>query len=74
MIALYCSVLSFLRAHCSNIAKLLAYAIFDGACFWVRNAKKKKKKHLLAYAILNGNALISNFFFFIFFLFEKLLN
>ena len=58
MIALCYSAFSFLRAHCSNIAKFLAYTIFDGACFWVRNAKKKKK-HLLAYTILDGNALIS---------------
>ena len=43
-----------MRAHYSNIANFLAYAIFDGAGFWVINAKKK---YLLAYAILNGNAL-----------------
>ena len=48
------NALSFLRAHYSNIAKFLAYAIFDGACFRVRNAKKK---HLLAYAMLDKNAL-----------------
>ena len=51
-----------MRGHCNIIVKFLAYAIFNGAGFWVINAKKKK--HLLAYAILNGNALISNFFFF----------
>ena len=56
MIALCYSALLYLRAHCSIIAKFLAYAIFDGACFWVRNAKKKKK-HLLAYAMLDKNAL-----------------
>ena len=60
MIALCYSALSFFRAHCSNIAKLLAYAIFDGACFWVRNAKKK---HLLAYAMLDKNALMFYFMF-----------
>ena len=57
MIALCYSVLSFLQAYCSNIAKFLAYAIFDGACFWVRNAKRKL---LLAYTMLDGNALISS--------------
>ena len=56
MIAWYYSAVSKIRAHYSNIAKFLAYAIFDGVDFWVINAKKK---HLLAYAILNGNALIS---------------
>ena len=42
-----------LRVHCNKIANLIAYTRFDGAGFWVINAKKKK--HLLAYTILNGN-------------------
>ena len=41
MIALCYNVVLKMRAHCSNIAKILAYAIFDGASFWVINAKKK---------------------------------
>lgn len=35
--------------------RIVAYTIFDGARVWVINAKKK---HLLAYTMLNGNALI----------------
>ena len=54
MIALCYSVVSKMRAHCGSIANFLAYTIFDRASFWVINVKKK---HLLAFAIFNGNAL-----------------
>jgi len=40
MIALCYSVVSKMRAHESSIAKILAYAIFDGASFSIINAKK----------------------------------
>ena len=49
------SAVSTIRAHCSSIVNYLAYTIFDGASFWVINAKKRE--HLLAYAILIENAL-----------------
>ena len=49
MIAMCYSAVSKIRAHCSSIAKILAYAIFDGANFWIINAKK--------YTIFNENAL-----------------
>ena len=55
MIAWCYNAVSKMRTHCSNISNFLAYAIFDGVGFWVINVKKK---HLLAYAILNGDALI----------------
>ena len=35
-------------------------AIFDGASFWIMNAKKK---HLLAYAMLDKNVLMFYFMF-----------
>ena len=56
MIACCYNAVSKMRAHCSKIANFLAYAIFDGAGFWGYK-KNKKKKNLLAYAILHGNAL-----------------
>ena len=43
-----------MRAYCSSIAKFLRYTIFDGARFWVINAKKE---HLLLYTMLDKNAL-----------------
>ena len=49
MIAMCYNAVSKIRAHCSSIAKILAYAIFDGVNFWIINAKK--------YTILNENAL-----------------
>ena len=49
------NALSKMRAHCSGIAKFLGYTIFDGASFWVINAKKRR---LLAYTMLDKNALI----------------
>ena len=48
-------MVSFLRPHCSSIAKFLRYIIFDGARFWVINAKKE---HLLTYTLLDKNALM----------------
>ena len=65
LIALCYSAISKMRAHCSSIVNFLAFTIFDGANFWVINAKKK---HLLGFAILDKNALsvltVSGFFFF----------
>ena len=43
-----------MRVHYSKIANLIAYTQFDGAGFWVINAKKK---HLVAFRKLIGNAL-----------------
>ena len=48
-----------MRPHCSSIAKFLRYTIFDGARFWVINAKKE---HLLTYTLLDKNALICGLF------------
>ena len=36
--------------------KIIAFTTLDGASFWVKNAKRK---HLLAFKTLNGNALTS---------------
>ena len=41
MIAWCYSAISKIRAYCSNIANFFTYTIFDGASFWVINAKKK---------------------------------
>ena len=38
------SVVSNMRLHCLSIAKIIPFQIFDEASFWVKNAKKKKKK------------------------------
>ena len=43
-----------MRAYYSSIAKFLRYTIFDGARFWVINVRKE---HLLAYKMLDKNAL-----------------
>ena len=40
LIALCYSAVSKMRAHCSSIVNFLAFTIFDGANFWVINAKK----------------------------------
>ena len=40
LIALCYSVVSKMRAHCSSIVNVLTFTIFDGANFWVINAKK----------------------------------
>ena len=40
------SVVSNMRLHCLSIAKIIPFKTFDGASFWVKNAKKKKKKNL----------------------------
>ena len=40
LIALCYSVVSKMRARCSSIVNFLAFTIFDGANFWVINAKK----------------------------------
>ena len=50
------NAVSNLRPHCSSMQKIMAFATLDGTCFWVKNAKKKKK-HLLAFKTLNKNAL-----------------
>ena len=40
LIALCYHAVSKMRAHCSSIVNFLAFIIFDGANFWVINAKK----------------------------------
>ena len=35
-----------MRLHCLSIAKIIPFKTFDGASFWVKNAKKKKKRFL----------------------------
>ena len=40
------SVVSNMRLHCLSIAKIIPFKIFDEASFWVKNAKKKKKRFL----------------------------
>ena len=34
------SVVSNMRLHCSSIAKIIPFRTFDGASFWITNAKK----------------------------------
>ena len=34
------SAVSNMRLHCSSIAKIIPFKTFDGASFWVKNAKK----------------------------------
>ena len=46
-----------MRPHCSSMPKIIAFTTLDGASFWVKNAKRK---HLLAFKTLNGNALSHN--------------
>ena len=36
------STVSNMRLHCSSIAKIISFKTFDGASFWVKNAKKNK--------------------------------
>ena len=40
LIALCYRAVLKIRAHCSSIVNFLAFIIFDGANFWVINAKK----------------------------------
>ena len=40
LIALCYNAVSKMRAHCSSIVNFLAFTIYDGAIFWVINAKK----------------------------------
>ena len=56
------NAVSNMRLHYSSMPKIIAFKTLDGASFWVKNAKKK---HLLAYRRLNGNALrVLNHFIF----------
>ena len=43
-----------MRLHCSSIAKIIPFRIFDGANFWVKNAKKLR---FLAFERFDKNAL-----------------
>ena len=45
-----------MRLHCSSIVKIIPFKIFDGASFWVKNAKKKKS--FLASERFDKNAII----------------
>ena len=40
LIALCYNAVSKMRAYCSSIVNFLAFTIYDGANFWVINAKK----------------------------------
>ena len=48
------SAVSNMRLHCSSIAKIIPFRTFDGASFWVKNAKKLR---LLAFERFDKNAL-----------------
>ena len=37
------NAVSNMRLHCSSIVKIIPFKTFDGASFWVKNAKKKRK-------------------------------
>ena len=49
------SAVSNMRLHCSSIAKIISFKTFDGASFWVKNAKKKKR--FLTFKRFDKNAL-----------------
>ena len=55
MIALCYSAVSKMRAHCSSIAKILAYAIFDGASFWIIRASPIGNSILSYFTISKGH-------------------
>ena len=44
-----------MRLHYSSNAKIIPFKTFDGANFWVKNAKKKKR--FLAFERFDKNAL-----------------
>ena len=48
------SAISNMRLHCSSIAKIIPFRTFDGANFWVKNAKKLR---FLAFERFDKNAL-----------------
>ena len=49
------SEVSNMSLHCSSIAKIIPFKTFDGASFWVKNAKKIR---FLAFERIDKNALI----------------
>ena len=48
------SAVSNMRLHCLSIAKIISFRTFDGASFWVKNAKKLR---FLAFERFDKNAL-----------------
>ena len=51
------NAVSNMRLHCSSIAKIIPFKAFDGASFWVENAKKIR---FLAFERFDKNALRPN--------------
>ena len=47
-----------MRLHCSSIVKIIPFKTFDGASFWVKNAKKIR---FLAVERFNKNTFIDVF-------------